>query len=206
MRPFTALDAQACPLPLSGIDTDQLIPARFMNRTRAEGYGGCLLYDLRFDADGQPRPDFPLNLPRYQAAQVLVARRNFGSGSSREAAVYALSDFGFRCIVAPSFGDIFAANAVNNGVLPARVTEEDCELLLTRLMNGRERMHVSLEDTALSLGDLRIAFGIDPVWRAKLLKGWDDLDLTLSYTPVIADFQERDRAVRPWALPQGPSR
>ena len=206
MRPFTTLEADACPLPLSGIDTDQLIPARFMNRTRAEGYGGCLLHDLRFDADGQPRPDFPLNLPRYQGAQILVARRNFGSGSSREAAVYALSDFGFRCIVAPSFGDIFAANAVNNGVLPARVTEEACEVLLARLVSGSGHMHVNLEDSELRLDELRINFMLDPVWRAKLLNGWDDLDLTLSYGPAIAEFQERDRTGRPWALPQVSSR
>ena len=141
MQPFTRLTATACPLPLASVDTDQLIPARFMKRSRAEGYGGHLLYDLRFDADGRPRTGFPLNDPRWAGAQILVARRNFGAGSSREAAVYALVDFGIRCVVAPSFGDIFASNAVNNGLLPARVGEADAEALLFALRDGRRGRH-----------------------------------------------------------------
>src|ERR1700712_1342932 len=104
MQAFRTLEATACPLPLANVDTDQLIPARFMQRSREQGYGGQLLHDLRFDADGQPR-DFVLNRPNYAGSRILVARRNFGCGSSREAAVYALLDFGIRCVLAPSFGD-----------------------------------------------------------------------------------------------------
>ena len=119
MQPFVTLTAPACPLPLSNVDTDQLIPARFMSRPRSEGYGDFLLHDLRRGEAGALDPAFPLNA--HPGAGILVARRNFGCGSSREAAVYALADFGFACVIAPSFGDIFASNAVNNGLLPATV-------------------------------------------------------------------------------------
>ena len=201
MQPFTRLTAVACPLPLASVDTDQLIPARFMKRSRAEGYGGHLLHDLRFDAEGRPRAGFALNDPRWTGAQVLVARRNFGAGSSREAAVYALVDFGIRCVVAPSFGDIFASNAVNNGLLPARVGEADAEALLRALQDGMDEVSVDLEARRILAGSFDAAFEIDPVWRTKLLNGWDDLDLTLSHADRIAAFAARDRALRPWAAP-----
>ena len=200
MEPFRRLEAIACPLPLSGIDTDQLIPARFMSRSRAEGYGGFLLHDLRFDADGQPKPDFPLNDPARAGARIIVTRRNFGGGSSREAAAYALVDYGIRCVIAPSFGDIFTGNAVNNGLLPARVSEEEAEALLAFLETGRE-LTVDLDATTITAGELTIGFAIDPVRRVKLLNGWDDLDLTLSHGDAIAAFAEADRARRPWLSP-----
>ena len=201
MKPFTRLEAVACPLPLSNVDTDQLIPARFMKRSRAEGYGGFLLHDLRFDEAGAERPGFPLNDPRREDAKVLVARRNFGSGSSREAAVYALVDYGIDCVVAPSFGDIFSSNAVNNGLLPAVVGEEDCEALLAALEGGTLRATVDLEAQRIEAGPLAIPFAIDPVWRTKLLNGWDDIDLTRSHLGAIAAFMEADRARRPWMQP-----
>src|SRR3712207_1076567 len=152
MTPFRRFTAVACALPLSSIDTDQLIPARFMKRSRAEGYGPCLLYDLRFDESGTPRADFPLNDPASAGAGVLVARRNFGAGSSREAAVYALVDYGIRCVVAPSFGDIFASNAVNNGLLPARVSEADGEALIAAVQGGAREVSVDLEALAVTAG------------------------------------------------------
>lgn len=200
MTPFTTLAARACPLPLQGVDTDQLIPARFMKRSRAEGYGKQLLHDMRFGADGAPVAGFPLNQPRFTGAQILVARRNFGTGSSREAAVYALADYGFRCVVAASFGDIFAANAVNNGVLPARVGEADAESLLDLLERGTVRdLRIDLDACTISAGNRQFGFEIAAVWRAKLLNGWDDLDLTLSHRVAIDRFQAQDRQVRPWA-------
>ena len=200
MTPFTTLSARACPLPLQGVDTDQLIPARFMKRSRAEGYGGQLLHDMRFGTDGAPVADFPLNQPRFAGAQILVARRNFGTGSSREAAVYALADFGFRCVIAPSFGDIFAANAVNNGLLPARVSEADAEILLALMaQGGLDDLRIDLDARTITTGNQCIGFGIEPVWRTRLLNGWDDLDLTLSHRAAIDRFQEEDRIVRPWA-------
>jgi 3-isopropylmalate/(R)-2-methylmalate dehydratase small subunit len=202
MQPFTHLTAVACPLPLVGVDTDQLIPARFMGRTRAEGYGGQLLHDLRFTADGTPRPDEPLNRPERAGAAILVAGRDFGTGSSREAAVYALADYGIRCVIAPSFGDIFAANAVNNGMLPARVTEADAETLLGALAGGLRELTVDLQSCKISAGESVFGFAIDPVWRTKLLHGWDDLDLTLNHREQIAEFALADAARRPWAQPR----
>ena len=200
MTPFTTLTAQACPLPFSGIDTDQLIPARFMKRPRSEGYGRFLLHDLRIDADGTPRGDFPLNDPRFREAQILVARRGFGGGSSREAAVYALVDYGIRCVVAPSFGDIHASNAVNNGLLPARVSEADAETLLARAADTP--LTVDLEGQTIRAGETVVRFEIEPVWRTKLLNGWNDIDLTQSYAEAIATFARDDAAANPWKAPR----
>ncbi len=204
MQPFKDLTAIGCPLPLSGVDTDQLIPARFMKRSRAEGYGGYLLHDLRFDESGVVRPDSVLDALAYAGAQVLVARRNFGSGSSREAAVYALVDFGIRCVVAPSFGDIFASNAVNNGLLPARVSEADGEALLAALETSSAQIRVDLEAEMIRIGNLSVPFQVDPVWRTKLLNGWDDMDLTASYGRAIEAFVGADQARRPWMAPRAP--
>jgi 3-isopropylmalate/(R)-2-methylmalate dehydratase small subunit len=203
MQPFRHLTATACPLPFANVDTDQLIPARFMKRSRAEGYGGYLLHDMRFSEDGAERPDFPLNRPEFRGSRIAVARRNFGAGSSREAAVYALVDYGIRCVIAPSFGDIFASNAVNNGLLPARVEDHQAEDLLRALENGASVMSVDLEGQTVALGDMIVPFAIDPVWRMKLLNGWDDIDLTLSHTDAIARFSAEDAKRRPWALPNG---
>ena len=129
MQPFRKLDGVAVALRRDNVDTDQVIPARYLKVSRAEGLGDALFRDLRFDASGKPRPDFPLNDPARKGTSVLIGRRNFGVGSSREAAVYALVDYGIRCVVATSFGDIFAGNAVNNGLVAAIVTEEDVEKL-----------------------------------------------------------------------------
>lgn len=197
MTPFDTLTAPACRLPLSGIDTDQLLPARFMSRPRAEGYGDFLLHDLARDEDGRPRPDFPLNAPGAAGARIMVARRNFGGGSSREGAVYALVDHGFRCVVAPSFGDIFAANAANNGLLAARVSEAEAEALLA----SEGEITADLERREIRHAGGVARFDIDPVVRLKLLKGWSDVDLTASFSEEIARFQERDQDARPWAWP-----
>jgi len=201
VKPFTDIETPAIPLPLANVDTDQIIPARFMTRSRAEGYGGCLLYDFRFDADGAPR-DNPLDDPRRAGAAVLIARRNFGCGSSREAAVYALADFGLRCIVAPSFGDIFASNAVKNGLLPARVSSEDAEALLASLAVAEGgAVRIDLAAQTISIGNLVAPFEIDPVWKTQLLNGWDDVDFTLREQSRIEAFRARDRMARPWASP-----
>jgi len=206
MRPFTSLTAPACPLPLANVDTDQLIPARFMRRPRSEGYGNFLLYDLRFDADGRPRSDFVLNDPGFTASEVMIARRNFGCGSSREAAVYALADYGIRAVVAPSFGDIFASNAVKNGLLPAEVSEEDAERLLAAAdFVTRRAIAIDLAGQTITAGNLVVPFSIDPIWKKQLLNGWDDIDLTLNETARIRAFMENDAARRPWATPATPS-
>ncbi len=193
MRPWTVLAGRACPLPFESIDTDQLIPARFMKRTRQEGYGDVLLHDRRTEAG------FPLNQPHWANPAILVARRNFGAGSSREAAVYALVDAGIGCVLAPSFGDIFTANAANNGLLPARVAEADAEMLLALLQDGLPALHVDLGRLTVEAGGAVLPFTIDPVLRTKLLNGWDDLDLTRSHAAAIEAYAARDRVDRPWA-------
>ncbi len=126
--------------------------------------------------------------------------RNFGTGSSREAAVYALVDYGMRCVIAPSFGDIFASNAVNNGLLPAVVSEAAAERLLERLAR-HPALRIDLQACQLHAGEEVFPFSLDPVWRMKLLNGWDDLDLTASFSQEIAAFQQRDQALRPWVVP-----
>ncbi len=205
MTPLLRVEGPACPLGMANVDTDQLIPARFMKTPREQGYGRFLLHDLRFDDRGDPVAGFPLNLPGAQASRILVARRNFGGGSSREAAVYALVDFGIRCVIAPSFGDIFVANAGNNGLLPARVDETDCEDLLERLAGTPREMCVNLETRTITLENLTYTFGIDPGLRHKLMNGWDDIDLTARYGDEIAAFVRRDRRLRPWAEPGAPT-
>lgn len=198
MQAFKSLDTLACPLDRSNIDTDQLIPARFMKEPRSVGYGQFLLHDLRFNAEGQANPDFLLNYPGAETCEVLVAKRNFGGGSSREAAVYALVDYGFRCVLAPSFGDIFASNAVNNGLLPALVSEADCEKLFQIFDNKLTRIQIDLRDQCISCCDLTFPFDINPVWKTKLLNGWDDIDLTQGYRKEIDTFLDRYHQAKPW--------
>ena len=203
MIALTTIEAPACPLGLEHVDTDQLIPARFMQTPRAMGYGGFLLHDLRRDGAGGLRPDLAVNDPRYAQAQVMIGRANFGCGSSREAAVYVLADAGYRCVLAPSFGDIFSSNAVKNGVLPARVSAADIETLLADpvvLAGGAIR--VDLAAQTVSVGNKVIAFEVRADWKKQLLNGWDDVDLTRSYAGDIAAFVARDKAGRPWATPR----
>src|SRR5205807_6353850 len=130
MEKFIRLTARACPLDVTNLNTDQLLPARFLKLPRAAGLGTALLRDLRFDAAGGERPDFPLNRPAWREARIIIGARNFGCGSSREAAVYALYDYGIRCVIAPSFGDIFAGNAVQNGLLTAIVSDDEAATLM----------------------------------------------------------------------------
>jgi 3-isopropylmalate/(R)-2-methylmalate dehydratase small subunit len=202
MQKFTTLTAAACPIEIPNLNTDQLIPVRFLKLPRGGGYGKFLLHDLRYDAQGNERPDFPLNNPARREAHIVVGLRNFACGSSREAAVYALMDCGIRCVIAPSFGDIFAGNAVQNGLLTAVVRDEEVAALITAL-----RAHPSLPVT-VDLAAKTIAFGrdvfsfsIDPVRRMRLLNGWEDIDLTRSHAVEIASFKAMDRQRRPWAVP-----
>ena len=202
MEPFTALETKAIGLPQANIDTDQLIPARFLKRPRSEGYGPLLLHDMRRDASGAPR-DNPLDHPIHAGAALLITRRNFGCGSSREGAVYALADFGIRCVAAPSFGDIFAPNAVKNGLLPAQISEADAAALMNSpVIIGGGLVRVNLVAQTIVAGNLVVPFAIDPVWKLQLLNGWDDVDLTLNEKARIDRFRARDAAARPWAMPQ----
>lgn len=186
-------------LARDNIDTDQLIPARFMSTPRSAGYGAYLLYDLRRDAKGGLLPDFPLN--GHEGATVLVAGRNFGSGSSREAAVYALVDAGVRAVIAPGFGDIFAANAVNNGLLPARIRAETCAALQASLGARAMPIEIDLNALRLEIDGKRITFDIDDSWKIKLMNGWDDIDLTRSETDSIVRFRNARKTAVPWSWP-----
>ena len=160
-----------------------------------------LFHDLRRDAQGNERPDLPLNQP-WRDARVLVAGRNFGGGSSREAAVYALYEAGIRCVVAPSFGDIFAQNAVKNGLLTAVLSEADvAELGAAIAADPDMPVTVDLEEQTIWRGNRSFTFSIDPVSRNQLLNGWDDVDMTDSYAARIAAFKATDRERRPWARP-----
>ena len=163
-------------LPQANIDTDQLIPARFMSVPRAQGYGRFLLHDMRREEAGDLKADFPLNAQ--DGMSVLIAGRNFGSGSSREAAVYALVDSGIRAVFAPSFGDIFASNAVNNGLLPAQIDEATYETLSQTLERRPQTITIDLGARSLQLGSVGARFSIDDSWALKLINGWDDIDLT----------------------------
>lgn len=190
---------QAVALPLDNVDTDQLIPARFMSVPRSEGYGRYLMYDLRRDGAGAMQSDFPLN--QCQNASILVAGRNFGSGSSREAAVYALVDAGIRAVIAPSFGDIFSGNAVNNGLLPALVSGADAAALSSAIGGGALSLQIDLKTGKITFGERIIDFALDESWRTKLIKGWDDIDLTLHYRADIARFKENRIQTASWAWP-----
>lgn len=199
MAGWTIHEGLAIALPFENIDTDQIIPARFMSTPRSEGYGKFLMHDMRRDADGALKADHPLNAPEAAGASVLIARRNFGGGSSREAAAYALVDGGFRAVVAPSFGDIFSSNSVNNGLLPARVSEADSEALLAAAPG---QAVVDLDAKVVRMGGLVVPFELDPVWRLKLINGWDDIDLTRSHAEEITAFAQARRAERPWVWPE----
>jgi 3-isopropylmalate/(R)-2-methylmalate dehydratase small subunit len=204
MDKFTRLTAPACPLDFANLNTDQLLPARYLKWPRSAGIGKVLLQDLRFDPDGRERPDFPLNRPAWRGAKIVVGGRNFGCGSSRESAVYALYDYGIRCVIAPSYGDIFSGNAVQNGLLTAIVTDGEAAEIMAQLVATPELpVTVDLEQQTILCGNRSYAFSIDPVRRVRLLNGWDDIALTEAFRDKISAFKADDRMRRPWALPLG---
>lgn len=198
---WTEHTGTALVLSAENIDTDQLIPARFMSVPRERGYGGYLLHDLRRDGEGALLADFPLN--QHPGVSILVAGRNFGSGSSREAAVYALVDAGFRVVISSGFGDIFAGNAVNNGLLPARVSPENLSILVRELGQDVAVISVNLEFKRITFGNQSLPFELDDIWRTKLINGWDDIDLTLHLESEIATYRKLRKKTVSWAWPHG---
>lgn len=201
MDKFTKLTGAACPINQANLNTDQILPARYLKWTRAMGIGNVLFQDLRFDAEGRERPDFPINRPAWRGATIVVSARNFGCGSSREAAVYALYDYGIRCVIAPSYGDIFSGNAIQNGLLTAIVSDEEAAEIMAKLEQAPEfPLTVDLEEQTILCGNRTYIFTIDPVRRMRLLNGWDDIALTESYRERIAEFKACDRKARPWAI------
>jgi len=203
MEKFVRLTAKACPLMMPNLNTDQILPARYLKWPRSRGLGAVVFHDFRLDAEGRPRAAVPLNQDAYRDAKILLAGRNFGGGSSREAAVYALYDHGFRCVIASSFGDIFAQNAVKNGLLTAVAAEaEIAELAAAISADPAQTIDVDLERQTVSSGTWNCTFMIDPISRNQLLNGWDDVDLTDSYREQITAFRAKDKAVRPWVTPK----
>ena len=203
MEKFVRLTAKACPLMIPNLNTDQILPARYLKWPRSRGLGAVVFHDFRLDAEGRPRAAVPLNQDAYRDAKILLAGRNFGGGSSREAAVYALYDHGFRCVIAPSFGDIFAQNAVKNGLLTAVATEAEIAKLAAAISaDPAQTIDVDLERQTISSGTWNCTFMIDPISRNQLLNGWDDVDLTESYREQITAFRAKDKAARPWVTPK----
>ncbi|MBV9511132.1 MAG: 3-isopropylmalate dehydratase small subunit [Caulobacteraceae bacterium] len=199
MTPFIHLDGRAAPLPVANIDTDQIIPKQFLKTIEREGLGKGLFYDLRFDTEGREKPDFVLNQPAYAGTSILLAGDNFGCGSSREHAPWALLDFGVRCVIAPSFADIFYNNCFENGLLPVALPEADVKALMDEAKGGNHMISVDLEaQTVVSPSGRRFAFQIDAGRREKLLKGLDAVGETLQHAGDITDFEERRKLTRPW--------
>ena len=200
MQAFTKLTGIAAPLPKANVDTDQIIPARFLKSISRLGFGKNLFANFRFKEDGTENPDFVLNQEPYRKAEVLIAFENFGCGSSREHAPWALLDFGIRCVIAPDFADIFNNNCFKNGVLPVRLPREICEKLMEDAkMGGNARISVDLErQVVVRPNGEEIPFQIDPFRRHLLLNGLDDIGQTMQHAPAIDGFEARQRAAQPW--------
>ncbi len=191
MDPFKKLSATAAPLRAENVDTDQIIPARFLTAVTKEGMGDGLFSSWRYNADGSPKADFVLNQPEYNGADILIAGRNFGSGSSREHAVWALTEYGFRSVIAPGFADIFYNNSLKNGLLPVPLPEETVNMLLDLVEEDPEiQITVDLESQTVSLPDGQThKFAIDPFRKICLLEGLDDLGYILSKVDAIEAYE-----------------
>jgi 3-isopropylmalate/(R)-2-methylmalate dehydratase small subunit len=192
MERFTTHTGIVAVLDRDNVDTDQIIPKQFLKRTERTGYGECLFYDWRFESDGRPNPMFPLNAPQYAGASILLTGRNFGCGSSREHAVWALRDYGFRAILAPSFADIFANNCVKNGILTVPLRRSEIAALRARDESGYYHLTVDLDTCQVSgHGGFLATFEIEPFRRTALLEGLDEIGMTLKHEEEIAEFERR---------------
>ncbi len=202
MQPFRTLTSLAAPLDRVNVDTDQIIPKQFLKRIERTGYGDFLFFDWRRKADGSPDANFVLNQPQYKDAQILLAGRNFGCGSSREHAAWALSNFGFRCVIAPAFADIFFSNAGKNGIVLVVLADEQVATLMERAKKPGYQLTVSLEDQTVrdNQGFLQ-SFQIDEFRRYCLLEGLDDIDLTLRHAAALDTFEKQHDAAF-WVAPR----
>lgn len=194
MEPFRKHTGRVVPLHRANIDTDQIIPKQFLKRIERTGFGEFLFYDWRRTKDGSPDPDFPLNQPGYRGASILIAGKNFGCGSSREHAVWALADFGLRVVIAPSFADIFANNSVKNGFLTVQLSEDQVGEIVSRAeQNPNYALTVDLEMCQLTdANGFSSSFAIDPFTRHCLLEGLDEIGLTLRHETEIAAYESRN--------------
>jgi 3-isopropylmalate/(R)-2-methylmalate dehydratase small subunit len=201
MQPFTKLTGVAAPLPMVNVDTDMIIPKQFLKTTKRTGLGSALFFEMRTRPDGSENPDFVLNKPAYKNAKLLIAGANFGCGSSREHAPWALLDFGIRCVIAPSFADIFYNNCFKNGILPIAIPQAEVDSLMGDASLGANAViSIDLEKQEITRPDgSRIPFDIDPFRKQCLLNGWDDIGLTMQHEKEIAEFESRRRLSEPWA-------
>jgi len=206
MEPLRIVEGVAAPLGLADLDTDRILPARFMRKPRSEAYADYCFHDMRFDTNGEPDPNFLLNDPRYANAAILIAGANFGTGSSREGAVYALLEYGFHVVIAPKFGDIFAANATANGLLTISLPAHQVDQVIETL-TGTEQplLSVNLADQTISGDGLHMPFEVEPFKKQCLLRGLDEIDLSLESASEIRGFEERYRKLWPWTAIRAPS-
>lgn len=201
MKAFTTLEGIAVPLDRANVDTDQIIPKQFLRKIERSGFGVHLFHDWRYlDNEGKkPNPDFPLNFPRYQGASILLARDNFGCGSSREHAPWALEDYGFRCIIAPSFADIFYNNCFKNGILPIQLSSSDVDELFAFVeKNEGAKLFIDLKEQIVKSAEKTYYFSIDPFRKDCLYKGLDDIALTLVHEDKIQKFELEQKKAMPW--------
>ena len=202
MKPFTRHEGVAVPMDALNIDTDQILPARYLRKRKADpDYHLYLFHDLRFDADGAERPDFILNQPAWRGATVIVGNENFGGGSSREAAAFALDAYGMRCVIAPSFGDIFFSNCLKNGILPVRTSNEACARL-RKILHARPGATLSIDLEAQTVTDPEggvLSFDLDSFAKRNLMKGLSPIGLTMEHDAEIAAFEKAYAARAPWA-------
>jgi 3-isopropylmalate/(R)-2-methylmalate dehydratase small subunit len=201
MEPFKKLTGVAAPLPLVNIDTDMIIPKQYLKTIKRTGLGAGLFSELRFDTDGKENPDFVLNKPAYRNAEILVCGDNFGCGSSREHAPWALLDYGIRCVISTGFADIFYQNCFQNGILPIKVTPEQLELLMDDAERGANaRLTIDLEKQEIQGPDGgSISFEVDAYKKHCLLNGLDAIGLTMEKGKKISDYEEKTASARPWA-------
>jgi 3-isopropylmalate/(R)-2-methylmalate dehydratase small subunit len=200
MEKFTTLTAVAAPLNIVNCDTDKIIPARFLKTIKRTGLGINLFNDMRYNTDGSENEDFVLNKPAYRKAQILVAGHNFGCGSSREHAPWALDDFGIRCVISTDFADIFYSNSFKNGMLLIKVTPEQLKTLMEDAERGANAtMTVDLENQEITGSDgEKISFELDSFRKHCLLNGLDDIGLTMAKAPKIDTFEDQQKAAQPW--------
>jgi 3-isopropylmalate/(R)-2-methylmalate dehydratase small subunit len=200
MDKFTKLTGIAAPLPMINVDTDKIIPAKWLKTIKRTGLGPALFEAIRYKKDGSEDPDFVLNKPAYRKAQILVTGENFGCGSSREHAVWALLDFGIRCVIAPDFADIFHNNAPKNGILCIKLPQKAVDDLTKDAENGANaRLTIDLEVQEITRPNgEKVAFKVDPFVRHCLLNGLDDIGLTLEKAPAIKSFEDGQKSKTPW--------
>lgn len=201
MQKFTKLTGVAAPFPLRNVDTDMIIPKQFLKTIKRTGLGKALFYELRYDQSGNELPDFVLNKPAYRKAEILIAGENFGCGSSREHAPWALLDFGFRCVIAPDFADIFFNNCFQNGILAIKLPQEQVDKLVDDASRGANAtISIDLEAQEIRGPDGGvIKFDIDPFRKHCLLNGLDNIGLTLEKEKSIKEFEQKNASARPWA-------